>query len=242
MFTEEEIEKIYQSEFSDMTSYQEISDKLRETNSPYLNDLRFRFCNELLYVLSMNFTTYGDVKDGTMSSFFALFCENANLLTEDQLLFQAVAASFQHQNSKCLKLIKQYWCAYVEENPDQPIDEYTLVDSLFEPFKEAFPGFWDKISQIVQELPHSPGTPELCQLFGKYYFCKTKEEALDLELDYLQQWPDSALIRELIGDTYYGMSMWQNAVSYFESIEEKNVFFQNDFLYFMMAILLRKTT
>ena len=103
MLTEEEIEKLYLSEFSDVSSYQEISDKLRETNSPYLNDLRFRFCNELLYVVSMNFTTYGNVKDGSMSSVFELFCKNADLLIEDQTYFQAVAACFQHQESKCLK-------------------------------------------------------------------------------------------------------------------------------------------
>lgn len=235
MITEEKIEELYQSEFSDTASYQEISDRLHEMNAPYLNDLRFHFCNELLYVLSMNFTTYEGVKDGSMSSFFALFCENASLLTSDQLFFQAVAASFRHQNSKCLKLIKQYLYAYVEKHPEQPIDEYALVDTLFEPFKEAFPGFWEEISHIIQELPHSPGMPELCQLFGKYYSSKTNEEAIDLELDYLQQWSDSTLIRELIGENYYSMNMWQNAVSYFESIEDRNVFFQNDFLYFMMA-------
>ena len=51
--------------------------------------------------------------------YFNMFCENANLLTEDQLLFQAVAASFQHHNSKCLKLLKQYLYAYIEKHTEQ---------------------------------------------------------------------------------------------------------------------------
>lgn len=54
-------------------------------------------------------------------------------------------------------------------------------------------------------------------------------------LDAQMKCPDSILLKELIGITYYSMKMWQNAVAYFEQVEDNRLFFRNDAFFFMMA-------
>ena len=58
---------------------------------------------------------------------------------------------------------------------------------------------------------------------------------MELLLDMMQKYPDLILIRELVGYTYYSMKMWNNAIAYFESVEETGIFFAKNDLYFMLA-------
>ena len=57
----------------------------------------------------------------------------------------------------------------------------------------------------------------------------------------MQKYPNVMLIRELIGYTYYSMKMWNNAIAYFESVEENGIFFARNDLYFMLAWSYGKT-
>ena len=75
---------------------------------------------------------------------------------------------------------------------------------------------------------------ELCDIINVYYNAKNNDEALNAMLTYIQLYPDSAIVNELIGYTYYSMSMWNNAIAYFERVENGVFFYPNE-VPFMIA-------
>lgn len=240
MLTDEQLEKLYTKTFSKAKTFEEISAQLHSLESKHTDELRSAFCNQLLYNLSTGYTRYDKSNEET-EGLISLFCSNAALLPQSYLYFQAVRAFFQNDSKQCLLLIDKYLQADAEEHPDQPLDEFFVVDCFFEPFKEAFSGFWISLGELIKKRPHQPWLPTLCCTIGKYYSCSTDEEALKVLMDCYQQYSDSILLKELIGHTYYSMKMWQNAVAYFEQVEDNRLFFRNDVFFFMMAWCYGKT-
>lgn len=239
MLTDEQLEKLYEKEFSSAKSFEEISNRLLAMKSQHIDELRKAFINELLYSISIGYTRY-DKPDEVRDRAISLFCYNASLLPQNYCYFHAVSAFFQHDYEKSFSLIEQHLQSFTTKY-SEIIDEFLLADSFFEPFKEAFPGFWASLGEIVEKYPHHAYVPVLCRTIDAYYICKTDEEALELLLDAHRKCPDSILLKELIGYTYYSMKMWHNAVAYFEQVEDNRLFFRNDDIFFMMAWCYGKT-
>lgn len=240
MLTDEELESLYQKEFADCQTVLEISDKLATMESEYIDDLRSSFCNQLLYMISVGCTKY-DKLNFEKNELISLLCKNIQLISSGYTYMKAVYAFFDHENKKCLKLI-ECWLEEGYQNskdtlnrPEDFMDEACLVDSYFEPFKEAFPGFWKSLGQLLKKYPCQKGISELCEIIDAYYHCKTDDEALDMLLDAMQRYPEIILIKELIAYTYYSMKMWNNAIAYLELIEDSGLFFRKYDVYFMLA-------
>ena len=234
MLTDEQLEKLAEEFFSSAASLEEMSNRLLTTKSEHIDELRGYFVNELLYGISIGFTKY-DKPNEARDSAISLFCQNVSMLPKSQLYFRAVSAFFEHKNEQCLSLINDYLQEDAKKHPDRPVDEFFIVDCFFEPLKEAFPGFWNSLGELIKKYPHQAHLPALCGTIGKYYTCRTDEEALELLMVCHQQYSESILLKELIGHTYYCMKMWHNAVAYFEQVEDNRVFFRNDTFFFMMA-------
>lgn len=234
MLTDEQLQKLYEKEFSSANSFEEISDRLLSMKSKYTDDLRSTLCNQLLYYISVGYTRY-DKSNEEIEKAISLFCNNVSFLPQSSLYFHAVSAFFRHENEQCLLLIDKHLQDDAKKHPNQPLDEFFVVDCFFEPFKEAFSGFWSSLGDTIKKYPHHPSLPLLCNTIDAYYNCKTDEEALELLLNAHQKYPDSILLKELIGHTYYSMKMWHNAVAYFELVEDSRLFFRNDVFFFMMA-------
>ena len=234
MLTEEQRKSLYDKEFSQYTSFEDISQKLTTMKSEHIDDLRLLFCDELLYRISIGYTKY-NFKDETTGNAIALLCNNIALLPSKYYYWHAVRAFLQKNNQQCIKLIGLWVKDDTSKHPEEPLDEFYLTNGFFEPFKEAFPGFWTSLGNIIEKYPHHPSLPVLCNTIDAYYKCKTDEEALELLLDAHQRCPDSILLKELIGYTYHSMKMWKNAVAYFEQVEDNRLFFRNDDIFFMMA-------
>ena len=75
MLTDEQLQKLYEKEFSQCTSFEDISQKLTTMKSEHINDLRKSFVNELLYSISIGYTRY-DKSDEERSKQISLFCDN----------------------------------------------------------------------------------------------------------------------------------------------------------------------
>lgn len=240
MLSDEQLTELYNKEFSSAKSFEEISDKLLAMESEYVDDLRSTFLNELLYEISIGLTKY-DKEDELSRRSKKLFCENVDLLPKTNYYFRAMGSFFQHEHNQCLSLISKSLEAELKEMPDTSIDEFYFVDRFFEPYKEAFEGFWPALKDIILKHPHQPFVPSLCETIDAYYKCKTDEEALGLLLSAHSENPESVLLKELIAHTYYSLKMWNNSVAYFEQVEDNNIFFRNDALYFMMAWCYGKT-
>lgn len=240
MLTDEELKSLYDKEFDDCQTVLEISDKLATMKSEHIDDLRGVFCNEVLYMVSVGYTKYDRLKF-EKSDLINLLCKNIQLISSGYTYMKAVNAFFKHDNKKCLKLFENWLKESYEKakdtikKPEDFIDEYCFVDTCFEPFKEAFPGFWKSLGQILTKFPCQKGLPELCEVIDVYYRCKTDDEALDMLLDAMQKYPDIILIKELIAYSYYSMNMWNNAIAYLELIEDSGCFFRKYDVYFMFA-------
>jgi tetratricopeptide (TPR) repeat protein len=240
MLTNEELESLYQKEFADCQTFQEVSDKLAAMKSEHIDDLRGAFCNELLYMISTGYTKYGKI-NFEKDELIRLLCKNIQLISSGYTYMKAVNAFFKHENKKCLKLLENWLEESYQKTkntikkPEEFLDEGCFVDTCFEPFKEAFSGFWKSLGQLLKKYPCQNGIAELCEIIDTYYQCKTDDEALDMLLDAMQKYPEIILIKELIAYTYYSMKMWNNAIAYLEQIEESSIFFRKYDVYFMLA-------
>lgn len=241
MLTLEELTELYNTTFSDCNTYYEISDRLENMQgNENIEALRRFFCNELLYSISSGYIKYGKEKF-EKNSLVMLLCKHIKYLPKDNYLYWALYEYFHQNGKKSLKLLeemfdKDYEACKAELKPGVLfLDEGPFIDYLFEPFKEAFPGFWQQMGTVLRKYPCQEGLADVCNLLESYYACKTDDEALDLLLDALVKYPDIILIKELIAYTYFSMKMWGNAAAYFEALEDKAIFFRSYDLYAMMG-------
>lgn len=234
MIKQDELEKLYFETFPEGLSPKEISDKLLTLKVSNVEELREMFCDELLYAITMGYTKYERANFG-VDPMILLLCDNIKLLPKQKYhYFYAVRAFFEQNRNECVEQIKSA-LTQVFSASDRTIDEFTIVDWFFEPFKNAFPGFWIELSKIVSGLPATPGAADLCLLIGQFYDCNSGDEVIDLLGEFHRCHQGYSLPIELLGHTYYEKKMWKNAIAYFESVEDKNIFFRNTQLFFMMA-------
>lgn len=240
MLSNEEFNKLYNELIPRGIKYKDASKALKGTKSEHINEIRKAFCSELLYSISQGYTKYNhaEFEKGELVN---IFLENVKLLPEEYTYFHLIYHFFKDEQQECLALLKYYIDTLYNEvkeelkKPEDFINEGVFIDEFFEPFKEAFSGFWSTLAKILRDYPTQEGLPELCEIIEKYYACKTDDEALELLLNMMAKYPSIILIKELIGYTYYSMKMWNNAIAYFELIEDKSIFFTPVDLYFMMA-------
>lgn len=235
-------EELYNDLLSECQTFEDEINTLRGLKNEKTDSFKRIYCDDVLYVLSHGYIKYDQSrfdKDET----FQLFLQAVNLLPKKKefAYFHLISYYFKRENEKCLSLLEEYIESLYEKEkeiikkPDDFMNETRFVYFFFEPFKQAFSGFWSKLAKILRKYPSQTGLPEICDAVEQYYICKTDDEALDLLLDMAQKYPDSVLIKELVGYTYYSMKMWNNAIAYFESVEETGIVFPEKKLYFMLA-------
>ncbi len=240
MISDEELEVLYQETFSECATLEDEIKMFKSLTGEHRDSLRKMYCNGLLYMISQGYTKYKQ-ENFAKDKLIQAYIDTAKLLPKKDTFFYLVYYFFNCENQKCLNLLETYLEDAYENSKDDVkkmgcfIDEGGLIDCFFEPFKQAFDGFWTHLASILRKYPTQEGIPELCEVIDKYYTCKTDNEALELLLDMLQKYPEIILIKELIGYTYYTLKMWNNAIAYFESVEETGIFFSENALYFMLA-------
>lgn len=233
-----ELQKEYDRLFPPQMTFQEVSDQLKTMQGhPEIDGLRQIFCNLLLYIITTGYYRYSDINKLKKYSYSVvpLFLENAALMPKEKYYFHAVSAFFCDNQKRCVELLQTY-AADWKEVVDGLMGEGDVVDLLIEPFKNAFPGFWPQMQELVSPQCKQDGTHELCQLMADYYACKTNEEAVDVLTAYIQKYPGITVAREYLACTYYDLKMWNNAIAYFESVQEPVLFaLTKDQIHFMLA-------
>ena len=117
----------------------------------------------MLYAITMGYTKYERSKFSA-NPMISLLCQNVKLLPKQNYhYFYAVLAFFEQNKNECMAQVKSA-LTQAFSVPDRKIDEFTIVDWFFEPFKNAFPGFWVELSKIVSGLPAISGAAEFCLL------------------------------------------------------------------------------
>lgn len=240
MISDKELEILYQETFSQCKTLDDEIKVFKALTGEHRDTLRRMYCNGLLYVISQGYTKYNH-ENFAKDKLIQTFIDIVEFLPCEYVYFHLLSCFFRQENDKCLKMLEEYIGLIYKDvkdlitKPEDFINEGVLIDYFFEPFKQAFDGFWPYLAKILRKYPTQKGVPELCEIIDKYYTCKTDDEALELLLGILQQYSGLVLIKELVGYTYYSMKMWNNAIAYFESVEETGIFFSENDLYFMLA-------
>lgn len=240
MLSNEEIQELLSKILDGCDSYRDEYDRIKAYKGECQEEIRDHYCDALLYNVSQGYTKY-DIDHFDNNEPIQTFCKAVQLLPETYSYYYLLKAFFQREDNKVLSLLEKYLedlfrgSQEVVQETGFFIREESLIDYFFEPFKQGFPGFWTALSKLLEKYPNQKGISELCKVIDEYYTCSTDEEALDLLLNMMQNYPDFVLIKELIGYTYYSMKMWNNAIAYLEATEENGLFFTPRDANFMLA-------
>ena len=111
---------------------------------------------------------------------------------------------------------------------------FRSLDFFLVPFKNAPNEIWDFITDEVKSVKCEEGIPEFCDLISLYYRSNDNDAVVDALLSFIQKYPNYKSPNEMLGYTYYNMSMWNNAIACFEKVEKEYYFFMSD-IYWMLA-------
>ena len=227
------IEDFYNKEFSSSMTAEEISAKLDMFSShPNIRMLRRKFCDELVFALTEGFVKYDDAllaaDDGSL---IKLLYENIEKLDKDSYFFWAFYYYLKKQYKKCKDNIHKV-CS--EQLKQGVLNEDGLLDFFLVPFKNAPDEILDFITDEVKSVKSEDGIPELCDLMSLYYRSNNNDVVVDALLSFIQKYPNYKSPNEILGYTYYNMSMWNNAIACFEKVEQEYYFFMSD-IYWMLA-------
>lgn len=229
-----EISEFYQREFPEDMTLGDITAKLDSLNvHPDIQIFRQSFCNELVSMITEGVVKYNDNDfDFKDDSLWSLTLKNIEKLTKDHNFYWAFYYYAKRQFKKCKEHIHKM-C--IKDDEDGEIIDEAWVRSLFlVPFKNAPEDLWTFITKEVKAIKTVDGIPEFCELISLYYKSTSNEEIVDAILEFKQKYPDYKTPNEMLGYTYYNMSMWYNAIACFEKVEEMFYFPMAD-VYWMLA-------
>lgn len=223
----EVVNKIYKKEFPEDMPFEEASAKLDTMNThPYIQELRSTFCNELVFVLTEGFVKYDDKSlvayDGSL---LKLVYENIEKLDKDRFFYWAFYYYLKRQYRSCKENIHKM-CESLQG--EGLLNEDAVLDLFLVPYKNAPDEIWTYITKEVKKLETADGVPEFCDLISLYYRSNNNDEVVDALTSFIQNYPEYRSPNEMLGYTYYNMSLWNNAIACFEKVEEEYYFFMAD--------------
>ncbi len=230
------IEALYSQEFPDTMSFDAIPAKLDSMQShPAIAQLRQKFCYQVAFVLTDGFTQYEQISlEMEEGSLLKLFYENIKKLdavSTDSFFFEAFWSYLQKEYNKCKDNIHKL--CHVQWRQDI-LKEDQVLDYLLVPFQNASDEIWNFIMDEVNSMHCEEGIPEFCKALSLYYRSRDNDVIIEGLLAFMRKFPDYRAPNELLGYTYYNMSMWNNAIACFERVQQEYYFFLED-IYWMLA-------
>lgn len=224
----------YQREFPQDMTLAMITSKLDSlSDHPDIQILRRLFCNELVSMLTEGYVKYGEKEfEFKEDSLWKITLDNIEKLSKEHYFYWAFYYYAKRQYKKCKEFIHKV--CQSEQESGNPLDEAGILDLFLVPFKNAPDEIWDFITKEVKTINTTDGIGEFCDLISLYYRSKNNDEVLDVLLDFIQKHPDYKTPNEMLGYTYYSMSMWNNAIACFEKVDEMFYFPMSD-IYWMLA-------
>ena len=230
------IEVLYSQEFPDTMSFDAISAKLDSMRShPAIAQLRQKFCYQLAFVLTDGFTQCEQIslemeEDSLLKSFYENI-KKLDAVSTDSFFFKAFYFYLQKEYNKCKGNIHKL--CHVQWKQDI-LKEDQVLDYLLVPFQNAPDEIWNFIMDEVNSMHCEEGIPEFCKALSLYYRSRDNDVIIEGLLAFMRKFPDYRAPNELLGYTYYNMSMWNNAIACFERVQQEYYFFLED-IYWMLA-------
>lgn len=229
-----DIIEYYKKEFPADMTLSKMSEKMDTINEhPDIQELRKLLCNDLVFALTEGFVKYDDKEMVAYEgSLLKLVYENIEKLDKDKFFYWAFYYYLKKQDAKCKEFIHKICREELESG--RVLNEGDVLDLFLVPFKNAPDDIWDYITNEVKAINTEEGISEFCDLISLYYRSSNNDEVVDELLAFMQKYPDFKSPNEMLGYTYYNMSMWNNAIACFERVEEEYYFFMED-IYWMLA-------
>lgn len=231
-----QIMHLYQKEFPEEMTFNQISAKLDLLdNNPNNQDLRSFFCDELLCTLTEGYVKYDEkvFPSGILEQpLWKLLLENIEKLNEEYYFFWSFYYYLKGQYRKCEEFFHKL--CEKEIHNGITIDEEWVLIYFFIPFKNAPDEIWNFVAKEVKKMSIIEGICEYFDLMTLYYRSANNDEVVDALSSFIQKFPDFKAPNEMLGYTYYSMSMWNNAIACFEKVDEMFYFPMAD-IYWMLA-------
>lgn len=228
--TEEALQTWIEKEFPSDMKLEEVACKLDTMEShPDIEELRVWFENFLLDCITIDFISYSDMKSFQKGNVTQLFLRNTEKLPKERNYFWSVYYFFIGEYEKSLFAVQK---SMQKDYINHTCDLQELVYFYLVPFKNAFPGFWDRILEQLEQFGTEKVVLEHCELIRSYYACSNEEEKLSLLTAFLQTHPDSVIAKELLGTVYGNLKMWKNQIACFESVIEQPLLYSKATWYF----------
>ena len=202
---------------------------------PAIAQLRQKFCYQLAFVLTDGFTQYEQIslemeEDSLLKSFYENI-KKLDAVSTDSFFFKAFYFYLQKEYNKCKGNIHKL--CHVQWKQDI-LKEDQVLDYLLVPFQNAPDEIWNFIMDEVNSMHCEEGIPEFCKALSLYYRSRDNDVIIEGLLAFMRKFPDYRAPNELLGYTYYNMSMWNNAIACFERVQQEYYFFLED-IYWMLA-------
>lgn len=159
------------------------------------------------------------------------------MIDDNRYYYDAVAAFFEGDTTKCFKLLKKDIDKYIAEK-DELDEDWFAYNYLI--FKGAIPKLYDYILDKISKLNHSKGLPELIKA-TKIYYCNNDNIQLEKAAsEALLLVPDSILAKELMAEVWYCNKRWNNTLAILEEVNNGYIYAEHERM-FMLAWCKSKT-
>ena len=216
-------------------SLEEYAEKINSLHAPEKDMAYFRgdLCDNLVDYYSGAEYRFPKKGNKQQARWKRLYLDNAKHLPKESYdWYWSVYYFYKKDYPNTHKYLRRY----IEDKENrlwEDQSETLLRESFFLAFKEAHPGFWRKIADLLRKNGYAENLAALCDLMEVYYACKTQEEEENVLLDFLQTHPDALIPKEILGELYEGTKRWYNAIQCYEQLEHS--FLSEAYVFFRLA-------
>ncbi len=191
----------------------------------------------IYYMLDITTADYYRYENPTVyfSSLIHLLKSYAETINSDY--YYAVYYYFAGDYDKCIEHISKH--VIDKDLEDEPYNEEDIVYDYLVIFKNGFPSFWEKLTDIFKDVHCVSYLPELLKAINDFYESEDGELVKEELISVGRNIPDGFLIYELLGVCYAEDKMWKNSSAYYSMVTERAVFYY-DTLYFNTAFAASK--
>ena len=239
-YSEEEIKKL-DEEYDDLLekyghlSLVDFAEKVNSLIHPDKIYFQRKILNVDLHEYCRGYYVYDEKDSDFYGGLKKIILKTIKYLPEDYYFWLNVYYFFKNDKKNLEKTFEKYFTANKNFFDENKFNEEMFVEDFLDVYKNAYRGFWKKISNLFYEYRVIDGE-KFCNLFEDFYYtCKTDSEKENLLVNYIQDNPETILAKEFLGLIYEDKKLWYNAIQIFEQVAGKSIFYPYSDIYFELA-------
>lgn len=236
IYNEEETKKL-DEEYQKMVnenpnmSWKDFAKKINSMNHPDKIFFQQNIIGEFIFNSFCGSTNHYDEKFSLDDEAKYIIFDTIEMLPQEYYYWWRIYYFFKNDKKNLMKFVDSFISEYAEMGIDE---EQFAVYFLFI-YKNAYRGFWKKIAELFKKY-NVPNGEKLSNLFENFYYTyKTDSEKENLLVNYIQDNPETILAKEFLGFVYEDRKLWYNAISMFEQVAGKSIFYFYADIYFWLA-------